>query len=386
VTAAQTLGANLRRYRQAHGLSQAELAERAGLSRVGYRDIELGKSEPRAATLASIAKALGLGVPDLLAPVRTLSRVRFRADKRMSLRANILADVARWLDDYVELEELLGARKRWRLADVAGQAQGECGEAVAKLARAALGLDRGDHQDTVRDVCGLLEDNGVKLLTASVKSEGFFGLSVGPEDAGPAVFVNIWDRVSVERWIFTAVHELGHLLMHPSAFDVSEADEDPAEEREADNFASHFLMPQALFEQEWNEARGLGLVDRVLKVKRIFRVSWQTVLWRVAAALPAGKRREVWKRFTDAYERRTGRTLGRTDEPNPLDPASFLGRPAARAADEPARLSAEDFREDRLARLVRQGVESGEISMSRAAEILGLTLKDMRAHARSWID
>ncbi|MFO7566745.1 MAG: helix-turn-helix domain-containing protein [Enhygromyxa sp.] len=390
--AAQTLGANLRRYRQVHGLSQAALAERAGLSRVGYRDIELGKAEPRAATLASIAQALGVRVPDLLAPVRTLSHVRFRADKRMSLRANILTDIARWLDDYADLEQLLDARIAWKLARVAKRAQSlapgpERGETVARLARTALGLDQRNHQDTVRDVCGLLEDNGVKVLTADVKSEGFFGLSVGPEDDGPAVFVNIWDRISVERWIFTAIHELGHLLMHPGAFDVDQAEEDSLEERDADNFASHFLMPRALFEKEWDEARGLALIDRVFKVKRIFRVSWQTVLWRVAAPLPSGQRRRVWTSFTDAYERRTGRILGRTDEPDPLAPDTFLaGRPVPRAADEPSRLDADDFREDRLARLVREAVESSVISMSRAAEILGLPLKDMRAVARSWVD
>lgn len=45
-------------------------------------------------------------------------------------------------------------------------------------------------------------------------SDDFFGLSIGPADGGPAVVVNVWDGISVERWIFTAAHELGHLVLH----------------------------------------------------------------------------------------------------------------------------------------------------------------------------
>lgn len=48
----------------------------------------------------------------------------------------------------------------------------------------------------------------------------------------------------MERWIFKAAHELGHLLLHPPDYeqDVSEPSRDA--EREADAFASEFLMPE----------------------------------------------------------------------------------------------------------------------------------------------
>jgi len=35
----------------------------------------------------------------------------------------------------------------------------------------------------------------------------------------------VWERLSVERWIFTAAHELGHLLLHLDAYDVSKTDD-----------------------------------------------------------------------------------------------------------------------------------------------------------------
>lgn len=385
----QTLAANLRRYRSARALSQQDVADAAGLSRVGYRDIESGVVTPRVDSLQRIADALAVPVSQLLVPVRTLTHVRFRAEKRMSSRENVLADAARWLDDFRELEDLLGDRIPCTLdhvADKASRLRTDRAVKVAVLAREALGLRHDNREEAIRDICGLLDDNGIKVLTADVKSEGFFGLSVGAEDAGPAVLVNTWDRISVERWIFTAVHELGHLLMHPGAYDVTKTDEVEEEEKEADMFAGHFLMPDALFDKEWDEARGLGLVDRVLKVKRIFRVSYQTVLYRVGSRLAAGERRPFWEQFNRLFEEQFERALSRTDEPHGLSAAAFLtGRPVARAAEEPVRLTDSDFREDRLYRLVRRAVEEGEITMSRAAEIVGLKLGDMRRLAASWV-
>lgn len=338
-----------------------------------------------------LAEALGVRQRELLAPVRTLSHVRFRAHKRMAQRENILTDAARWLDDYRELEVLLGEEIAWALDDVARRIRRqpaglERAKAAAADARRKLGLSHHGREELIRDVGGLFEDHGIKVLTADVKSEGFFGMSVGPEDGGPAVFVNVWDRISVERWIFTAVHELGHLLMHPGAYDAELADEEDGEEKEADAFAGYFLMPQSLFEKEWEEARGLGLVRRVFKLKRIFRVSWQTVLYRVAASVDAGERRKVWATFEKLYEAEYGRAIVKTEEPLGLESAAFLSRaPTGRAADEPARLTEDDFCEDRLRRLVRQGIESGRISMSRGAEILGCSLREMRALAGSWL-
>jgi len=75
-------------------------------------------------------------------------------------------------------------------------------------------------------------------------SDSFFGLSVAEDDGGPAIIVNVWERISVKRRIFSAAHELGHLLLHLDAYNVEESAEDKVQEREADVFASHFLMPE----------------------------------------------------------------------------------------------------------------------------------------------
>ena len=55
------LGANLVRARDAAGLTQADLAEKAGTSRATIAQIESGQGDPRLSTLGIIADALGVG-------------------------------------------------------------------------------------------------------------------------------------------------------------------------------------------------------------------------------------------------------------------------------------------------------------------------------------
>lgn len=379
------MGANLRRWRSVRKLSQAALAERAGLSRVGYRNIETGEAEPKAETLSKLANALDVSLEELVVPVRELRTVRFRARKRMRSREHLLADVARWLDNYTFLEELLDESETYRLAGLAEQIPrrepNNRSIQAAERARETMGLAP---TETIRDICGLLEDNGVKVYTPEVASEGFFGLSVGAEDGGPAVVVNTWERITVERWIFTAAHELGHLLLHGDAYDVRESAERPEEEREADVFASHFLMPQAVFEKEWKEAQGLSVVEAVLKVKAMFRVSWKTVIYRLAERHSDPGR--VWASFYRAYQNETGRSLKAAEEIHGLGAHDFRDSPSPvdRAADEPEHLPPGVFREDRLGRLVREALDRELITLSRAAELLEIDVADMRALANAW--
>ena len=194
------LSMNLRRFRTGRGLSQVELADRAKLSRIGYRNIESGESEPRVDTLNALAAALNVSLEQLLVPVRPLTKVRFRAQKKLHSRDELLANIARQLDHYEQLEELLGLKKPGALEKARKRVAALRGDhrlvEASQQARAALGLSE---DDSIRDICGLLEDHGIKMLTPAVASEGFFGLSVGNEDGGPAIAVNTWDRISVER-------------------------------------------------------------------------------------------------------------------------------------------------------------------------------------------
>lgn len=224
------------------------------------------------------------------------------------------------------------------------------------------------------------------VFQVHVASDAFLGLSVAAHNGGPAVVVNTWDRLAVEHGIHGAVRELGHLLIHLGAYDVRVEQEDEDQEREAEVFASHFLMPNAVFRREWDDSAGLSLLDRVFKVKRVFRVSWRAAVYRVSGRLLENQRGRLWQRVHAEHQRRIGQRLLKLVEPRSI-PMSVFQAPGfiAEAGREPARLDAHDLQGDRLALLVRRAVEREVISLSRGAEILGLTNHEMRDRAASWV-
>ena len=62
---------DLARARTAHGMTQAELADKAGLSRMAVQKAEAGATDPRLSTLHVMARAMGLElmlVPTALRP------------------------------------------------------------------------------------------------------------------------------------------------------------------------------------------------------------------------------------------------------------------------------------------------------------------------------
>jgi len=382
----ETLGCNLQRLRLARGLSQDKLAQVAGISRIAYINIERCQSEPRVDTVRALAKALRVRVPELLVEVPTLKRVRFRSLKRLKRREQVLIDVGQKLRDFVELEAQLKATQDKdfdALRAVASKVRHQGMPAVATAMRSYFGLSE---NEPVHDICGLLEHQGIKVLLVNIATDAFLGLSVSEEDGGPAVVVNTWERLPVEHWIFSAAHELAHLLLHLQAYKVDEELEDKDQERDADAFASHFLMPETVFRREWEDTVGLPLFDRVLKVKRVFRVSWRTVLFRLTEELSdPNQRKRLWIHFSKAYQQRNSKVLLKMDEPDGVGVEAYRAlSDLHKAGPEPAGMDRHDFQGDRLWRLVRQAAMGGEITLARGAEILGIKLSDMRDLAESW--
>ncbi len=354
----QIVAQNIRRLRVARGMSMQKLADQAGISLPAIKKIEGSKAEPRMNTMQAIAKALGANIQQLFVPVRLLRVVRFRSNKRMQNRENILARASTWLDEFNYLEHELDNKKPFVLKDVRSQCSRDDIVQAAALCREKLDLNA---SEPIYDICGLLESAGVKIYPVEMAT-GFFGLSIGEEDGGPAIVVNTFERITIERRIFSTAHELGHLMLHLDAFDVGKTEENKEEEYEADLFAGHFLMPDQGFRNEWNNTAGLHWVKRVLKVKGIYNVSYGTVLFRL---VELGKADEsVWKKFQFAYHSLYNRYLSRSEEPQRLKKFSFA--------------------EDRYSRLAREAVEKQRISASRGAEVLGITISEMRELMQNW--
>ena len=373
-TDARSIAVNLHRLRTARRLTRKELAAKVGLSRVVIREIERGAFVPLCTTLDGLAKALTVPLGDLVMPVRPLEHVRFSARTRVHASEQVLATVSTWLDAYIQLETWLERLQGDKPPPFRFRS-----EALSRLrtpietaqdARQAAGLGS---VEPVSDLPRLLEENGVKVLVMEPACDSLFGLSVGPQDRGPAVAVNGSSRVSVEGWKFAAARELGHLLLHPSEYGQGYNEYPMRSAREADAFAIEFLMPDAAFAREWEKTGGDSLPERVLKVKQIFGVSYRVVLWRL---LKSGRdTSDVWRRFH--------RQLCGTASPEPfrMDASGWTWK----VSEEPAGLSRNDFAANRLSWLVGWAVKRNTITLGRAAEILKMTREELRKRALQWV-
>jgi len=376
----ETVGINLRRHRVAKKLKQTELAEKAGISRNAYRGIETGKSQPKPETMERLCEVLGLGVFDLLQRVPKLHSIRFRATKTMTaqeraIRDQVIADAGIWLENYNELETLLGVKHQ---PSSLFSIRKRNPENAARQARILLGINDGA---PVRQLCDILEREHIKLHFFRAQTEKVFGFCIGSDQGGPAVAVNIRKDISVERWIFTTAHELGHLILHATSFADEVSEEPQDEEYEANRFASEFLMPTDAFAVMWQETNGLDLFSRVMKIKRHFLVSYKVVLMRMRDEGLVDD--SIWPRFYSILKRkRDGRSADSKAEPLPQGReayASFWKR-----SREFHPLDEYDFYDDHLDGLVRQAFEKELISRGRAAEMLTLSTAEMRERSADW--
>jgi Zn-dependent peptidase ImmA (M78 family) len=210
-----------------------------------------------------------------------------------------------------------------------------------------------------------MENAGIKIKLSKFELNKFFGFSISQSDGGPAIIVNSNEEISIERQIFTVAHELGHLLLHPNAYDPSKTEEGKDEELEADIFAGNFLMPQAAFEKKLKESYGLDFIERILHIKRFFGVSYCSILHRLAD-MGISDYGKLVSKFIALYKNKYHKSLD--------------------CHQEPFALVKPDFVEDYLSTLVRKALEEGKITVSRAAEILNLPIVDMRQIINSWAD
>ncbi len=370
----QVVAKNLFRLRKISGLNQHEVADKAGISRPAYSAIEKGKSDPRSDTLHRIAIALNVSIRDFFIEMPELKSVRFRMSKvteqKRKIREQEIIRIARWLNNYNYLEEILDDKLEYKLSALKSKDP----ESLAKKVRKELGIEE---NQPVYDVIEVINRAGIKLYFSELTLDDFFGLSIGEKDGGPAICVNTAPNISIERQIFTAIHEMAHLLLHKESFNGELVDDDKDEEREANIFASYFLMPRAGFNKELEKYRDLHPVDMVLSVKRIFKVSYRTVLMRLIDEGMADS--TVYPKFAMAYKRLYGGNLKGHFEPEALAAYNEYA-----ADNEPEGTVRAEMSGNRLYSLVRRAFEKEQISLSRAAEILEKNHDEMRELALTW--
>ncbi len=150
-------------------------------------------------------------------------------------------------------------------------------EAVALKARKEIGLSLGLNETLLRKN---LEDRGYFLFYYPFGESGISG----------ALFSSVHARIlvvnsskSIGRQNFTVAHELGHIYLHntESLVEIS-GDESSTKEREADNFASMFLMPANDVSSMIQTNGGIEFdAVEVMEMSQMFRMSYKATLKRL---------------------------------------------------------------------------------------------------------
>ncbi|MGW0250121.1 helix-turn-helix domain-containing protein [Nocardia goodfellowii] len=255
--------------RRAAGMTQDELADALGVKQATLSRYENNMRTPEPEVVARLAEALKV-TPEFLA--HSFSRLQGAIAGDAHMRRQRTAKASQWklaearLNMYrmrsAFLLERIGLNPQNHVPTFDPDAPAAPTPAdAARLVRAQWRMPIG----SVRNLTRWMESAGVLVIEEDFGTHRIDGMSQWASDH-PVVVVNVTQTPDRRRW--TLAHELGHLVLH-SVYAVDDRDM----ERQADEFASEFLMPAHIIEQEL-----VALAPaRLLNLKAVWGVSMQAL-------------------------------------------------------------------------------------------------------------
>ncbi|QNG20971.1 ImmA/IrrE family metallo-endopeptidase [Rhodococcus triatomae] len=242
--------------RMRRGMTKVDLARKLSVTPRTITKYEDGGAPTAGAD--ALAQALGFPVKYFFrgnTPSLGVDEVRFRAARRATARERDAA-VAAGVSG-VEIDGWISARFVLPDIDVVPFA-GEAPRVAAHLLRGIWGLGTKPLPNLVQ----LCESRGIRVYTLPAFADAVDAYSIW---RGGVPYVFLARRKTPERIRFDLAHELGHLILHSD-----EGEGTAAQEREADAFASEFLIPGASVVEYM---RRNPSVDEILDVRSAFKIS-----------------------------------------------------------------------------------------------------------------
>jgi Zn-dependent peptidase ImmA (M78 family)/DNA-binding XRE family transcriptional regulator len=254
--------------RKRRRLTAKALAEETDLAVDTISRLEHGSNPPDDTTITKLVRALNFPEPfffDQDPEDIDTGAVSFRSFSKMSARERDAAVSAGSLG--LQLSAWIEERFSLPLPKLLDLSYETDAENAAHSLRQFWSLG----ERPIGNLMGLLETNGLRIFslsenTASVNAFSFW------RDNKPFIFLNNFK--TSESSVFDAAHELGHLVMHKHG----DPKETRSAEREANKFASTFLMPA-------KDVRAMVsrriTIDIVLHAKKRWRVSAMAMAYRL---------------------------------------------------------------------------------------------------------
>jgi Zn-dependent peptidase ImmA (M78 family)/DNA-binding XRE family transcriptional regulator len=259
------------------GLSLQDLAEKLEnrVTRQALHKYEKGDFMPDSEMLGLLCEALGVR-PDYffrktsveLGGIAFRKKQKFPVKDRLSLEERA-KDV---LSRYLELEEILHVPTNFP-SDYK-HAPINSNEAVEKVA-IELRKEWSLGNDPIFNLIELLEDNRIKVIEIE-SSDSFDGLSAWANNHQvPVIVLNSSEIKSLDRKRFTALHELGHLILN------IEHHTEKQKEKYCNYFAAAMLLPEETLVKEVGRNRSKILLQELGAIKKQYGISIQAIAYRM---------------------------------------------------------------------------------------------------------
>jgi Zn-dependent peptidase ImmA (M78 family)/DNA-binding XRE family transcriptional regulator len=271
-------GNRLREAREFTELTQSRLASEIDVHRQTISAIEKNQQNPSYETILRLSKALNFPIDFFFDNnedvYQRLSAITFRSKststKRKKLKAELydkwLNEIIHYLMQYIEFPEhkrIIDEEVNYKRIDREGI------EELAEDIRNKLEIGNAP----ISNIVNLLEGLGI-----------FLGITNLPEQIDAfstsyAEFSNIMMNFTDDKAVrtnFNLAHELGHLLLHEYIDDNEYIENFDKIEKQANLFASSFLLPRQSFVKEYFSSD----ITHLLRMKQRWKVSMQAIVMR----------------------------------------------------------------------------------------------------------
>jgi Zn-dependent peptidase ImmA (M78 family) len=123
-------------------------------------------------------------------------------------------------------------------------------------------------------VLELLEDQGIKIIELE-GDDSIDGFSTWVNESIPVIGLNLNKKKSLDRYRFTVLHELGHLLLELKNFSEKE------QENLCNYFAGALLLPHSAIEHELGLKRKQVSLNELRAIKKQYGISMQATVYRL---------------------------------------------------------------------------------------------------------
>ncbi len=271
----QQIGKRIKSARMLAGFSLRELSNALDgvVSHNAISKYEKGEMMPDSKVLIALSKALDVKTDYFLRPQTVeITNIEFRKKSSLTVKKtdSIKENIKDNIERYIELETFLNLKNSFQ--NPIKNEKIKRPEDVENITNQLLHCwDLGIN--ALPNVIEILEDQDIKVVEIDV-DEKFDGLSGWANETIPIIVIN--KNFNVERKRFTAMHELGHLLLNIDENNFEHNDI----EKLCHRFAGAMLLPKETIFKELGHKRSSVSVYELISIKESFGISIQAIMAR----------------------------------------------------------------------------------------------------------